>query len=71
MSPRQAFIDRHKHELVGIIMDGAMTHRTGGELGQWIRQKMILVDKRIGEMFDELCNKEANVGSASKTDGRR
>lgn len=52
---RQKFIDSYKHELAGFVFE-AMTHhdRSGGMLALWTREIMRRIDKRIGQMFDEL-----------------
>lgn len=51
---RKAFIDRHRHELAGLILDGATFNRTGGELALWCRGIMHRCDQKLAQMFDDL-----------------
>lgn len=51
---RAAFIDRWRHELSGMVLDGATTQRTGADLGLFARTIMQKIDQRLGSMYDQL-----------------
>lgn len=50
---RRAFVDKHKHELAGLILDGTV-QRTGGEYAFWCRGVIIRVDQKLGQIFDDM-----------------
>lgn len=51
---KEEFIEDHRHELGGWILDAATAMRTGGELAVSIRQAMRRIDARLSMMFDQL-----------------
>jgi hypothetical protein len=34
---RQQFVERYFHTLLGLLLDGALSRRCGGELSLWLR----------------------------------
>lgn len=54
LSKRKAFIDKRRHELAGLVLDGSTFNRTGGELALWCRNIMYRTDAMLVQMFDEL-----------------
>jgi hypothetical protein len=54
LASRKAFIDRRKHELAGLVLDGSQG-RTGADYALWARQVMYRTDAMLAGMFDELC----------------
>ena len=53
LKARQAFIDRHKHELAGLILDGSMG-RTGSDYALWARSIMSRIDAKLAAVYDDL-----------------
>ena len=51
---RREFIEKHRHELAGLVLDGATFNRTGGELALWCRNIMYRTDAKLALFFDEL-----------------
>jgi DNA-binding LytR/AlgR family response regulator len=51
---RQEFIDKHKHEIAGFVMDAAVVQRSGAPLAQWLRKQMQAIDMKLALMYDEL-----------------
>lgn len=51
---KQDFIDKWKHEIAGLILDGATSGRSGADLALWLRGVMKKVDARLGDMHDSL-----------------
>ena len=54
MRTKQEFIDRWKHILGGMILDGATSVRSGAELSQFLRTILDKVDGHLGLMWTEL-----------------
>jgi hypothetical protein len=50
---RQEFIDRHKHELVGVVIDGMVAERKGGESALFVRTVMHRYDRLLGAIYDD------------------
>ncbi len=58
---KDEFIEYHRHELGGWLLDAATAQRTGSELALSIRFAMKRIDARLSLMFDQLQPKaEAN-----------
>jgi hypothetical protein len=51
---RIEFINEFKHELAGLMLEGAMEQRKAGDLGFWARTVMKRVDERLGQMYDAM-----------------
>lgn len=51
---RQDFIDKHKHELAGVIADAAVVQRAGAPLAHFLRLAMQRIDQRLGSIYDDL-----------------
>lgn len=51
---RSEFIDRWRHEISGLALDGATAQRTGADLALWARGLMRKVDAHLASMFDQL-----------------
>ncbi len=51
---RREFIEKNRHELAGLILDGITSNRTGADLALWCRQVMYRTDSKLGTLFDEL-----------------
>jgi hypothetical protein len=56
---RAAFIEKWRHEMAGLVLDGCAVHRTGAEFALFARQIMHKVDQRLGQMYDQLNPKPA------------
>lgn len=54
LAKRKAFIDKRRHELAGLVLDGMTLNRTGAELALWARTTMHRTDKILADLFDEL-----------------
>ncbi len=52
---RQEFVDRHKHELAGLLMDGMFVERSGAMRASWTRDAMRRIDQKLGDIYDQLC----------------
>lgn len=66
---RAAFIDRWRHELSGMVLDGATTQRTGADLGLFARTIMQKIDARLGAMYDQLHPETKPAAQAAPTPG--
>jgi len=66
LAKRKAFIDRRRHELAGLVLDGMTLHRTGAELALWARHVMHRTDAMLALMFDELIPKPEPVKQTGK-----
>lgn len=51
---RRAFVERRRHELAGLVLDGGTIHRAGPEFALWARTIMYRTDAMLGQMFDDL-----------------
>ncbi len=51
---RREFIERRRHELAGLVMDGATGNRVGADFALWARSVMHRTDAMLGQMFDDL-----------------
>ncbi len=51
---RREFVDNHRHEFSGMVLDAAITKATGAPLAVFLRDMMKRVDERLGQMYDEL-----------------
>lgn len=51
---RLAFVNRHKHQIVGLVMDAMVNPRAGSILANWTREMMKRVDDDLGKLYDEL-----------------
>jgi hypothetical protein len=51
---RQEFIDRHFHLLCGLLLDAAVTQRTGAELSLWLRTAQRKVADLLGQCHSDL-----------------
>ncbi len=51
---REEFVARYRHELAGIVLDGTIARRSGGELSLWLATAMQAIDARLGQMYDQL-----------------
>lgn len=54
---RDEFIEVHKHELLGILLDAVTTRRTGGSLSIWLDMAAKRTVEHLGEAFDSLAPK--------------
>ncbi len=55
---REQFIERWKHQLAGLVLDGATVARTGADLGFFCRSVMSKTDTMLSRMYDDLQPKE-------------
>lgn len=70
MISRQAFIDAHKHELSGVLLEALMNReRQGGELALWVRLMMMKLDAKLGAIYDQLAPKTADPVGPVATNG--
>lgn len=51
---RLAFIEKRRHVLAGLVLDGVMQNLHGAQLALWCRTIMHRTDAMLGQMFDEL-----------------
>jgi hypothetical protein len=54
---RSDFIERHRHELSGMVLDAATTQAKGAELSLLLRGLLRKVDLKLGAMYDSLAAK--------------
>ena len=66
---RQEFVERWKHQLAGMILDGATVARTGADLGLWCRSVMGKTDVLLARMYDDLHPAEAIKPPAPSSNG--
>lgn len=59
---RNEFVEKHRHELCGLIVDAAVHCRRDIELSLWLRTAMVEIDKRLAAIFDDA----AKVASENK-----
>lgn len=50
----EKFVERHRHELAGLICDAALVARGGAPLAIFLRESMKLIDARLKLMYAEL-----------------
>jgi hypothetical protein len=51
---KDAFVDAHRHEIGGWLLDAATSGRTGGQLAASVRLYMKKIDLRLSSMYDQL-----------------
>ena len=69
---RAEFVDAHKHEVCGIVMDALMGgSRNGGELALLIRSLMQRVDAKLARAYDDLITNEPAKPAAQPPQGKR
>ncbi len=51
---RQEFIDTHRHEISGAVLDVLFRKAEGGELSLLVRQLLTRIDRSLGTAYDEL-----------------
>ncbi len=51
---RQDFIDAHRHEISGAVLDILFRKAEGGELSLLVRQLLTKIDRTLGNAYDEL-----------------
>src|SRR5262245_61393326 len=51
---RKNFQEKYRHEIMGLVVDGCTTGRTGAPLAAWLRQTMQKIDQRLADIFQEL-----------------
>lgn len=54
LDSRRRFIEKYRHELAGLVLDGASILRTGAEFALWARTTMHRTDTMLAKMFDGL-----------------
>jgi hypothetical protein len=54
---RADFIERHRHELSGMVLDAATTQAKGAELSLLLRGLLRKVDLKLGAIYDSLAAK--------------
>ncbi len=50
----EQFIEKHRHEVMGLIADAALAGRSGADLALWLRNTMKKVDSRLAAIYQEL-----------------
>ena len=60
---RDEFLERHRHEMVGIVIDAASVPRAGGEMALWLRTMMRRIDLRLTEIYKD-CHPEKRLPNA-------
>ena len=51
---RQQFIERHRHEIGGLVLDAATWGAHGSELSVRLRHVMRAIDAKLAEVYDDL-----------------
>lgn len=54
MMTRTEFVERHRHEIAGLVLDAATHGKHGSELAAWLRGVMRVIDTRLMQMHAEL-----------------
>lgn len=54
LEARKKFIEKFRHEIAGLVLDGASVTRLGAEFALWARTTMHRTDQMLGTMFDSL-----------------
>jgi hypothetical protein len=55
---KEKFIEAHRHEIAGWVMDAYTSGRTGAEAACAMRNTMKLIDARLAAMYGQLQPKE-------------
>lgn len=50
---RDEFIEKHRHELMGIITDAALLKPDGAMFARWLREQMRRMDVRLVAIYEE------------------
>ena len=58
---RTEFVELHRHQIAGLVLDAATHGKTGGELSVWLRGVMAKIDAQLGRAWDSL-HSAANNG---------
>lgn len=51
---RQEFVELHRHQIAGLVLDAATAGRNGAELSQWLKLAMGKIDQQLGKMWENL-----------------
>lgn len=71
---RQEFVELHRHQIAGLVLDAATAGRQGAELSVWLKLVMGKIDQQLGKMWNDLHpptngnGHEKNIPSIGKTD---
>ena len=60
------FVELHRHEIAGWILDALTHHRSGAELAICVRGIMRKIDERLGTMYLQLVPLDPLVKEAPK-----
>jgi len=52
---RKEFTDAHRHEIDGWLLDAILGNHKGAELSMFLKAQRAKIEKRLGEMYDQLC----------------
>ena len=61
---KDQFVERHRHKLGGMILDGLVCSAKGDELSMRIRSLLRGVDQLLAQMYSELCPEPKENGQA-------
>ncbi len=62
---RQQFVEAYRHELGGMVLEGATAQPKGAELAMYVRGILRKVDAILGKQYDDLCPKVETNGHAN------
>lgn len=63
------FLDRHRHEIIGLILDAATSGRTGADLSLWLRRVGGRVDDKLAQIWQELRPEQPKAMEPPKPNG--
>ncbi len=52
---RSEFVEKHRHEWEGWVLDAAMSDRSGTALSLWIKRLQSRIVRDLEAAYDELC----------------
>lgn len=48
------FVEKHRHELAGLMLDAMLEHRTGSAGALWLRVMMKKLDTRLVAIYQDM-----------------
>jgi hypothetical protein len=67
---REQFIDLHRYEFGGMILDAVTTKLTGAPLALFLQQISAKIDARLGKAYDDLMKQPVGNGKPAEVKGK-